>query len=135
MLLTRYEPFNLLDRFFQDDEGASFHPQANIIEKEKEYVLEVELPGLEKKDVKIEVRNNQLTIFGEKARENKYTKDGYTRYETSFGKFSRSWNLGDGIDVEKIDAQGREGVITITLPKTRTAIEKEKDEVKHIDLK
>ena len=119
MLLTRYEPFHLLDRFFEDHQRETIYPHANIIENEKEFVLEVELPGLEKKDTQIEVKDNRLTISGEKTKKVESKEEGYTRYESSYGKFSRSWSLDDGIDVEKIGAESRDGVLTITLPKKK----------------
>ncbi len=96
-------------------------PAVDLVEKTKEYTITAELPGMSEKDLDLSVRGNLLTIKGEK-KEERETKDK-DRYvsERRYGSFQRSFRLPDGVDEEGIDADFKNGVLTIRLPKTREA--------------
>jgi HSP20 family protein len=119
---------SVFDNFFRSDIfdnsslGLSYWtPAVDIAEKENEYEVNVELPGVSKDDVKITVESNVLTIRGEKKQEEKTTKNGYRRIERSYGSFQRSFRLPDTINAGKIDAVYKDGVLTVTLPKAEEA--------------
>ena len=138
MYLTKYFPnpiSSFFDRDFEKDffdEETLFTPKANITANDKGYTLSVDLPGVNKKDVSIEVKDNTLTVKGERKEEKKDKKDGYTRYESTYGKFERIWNV-ENIDTNEIKAEHKDGILSIELPKKQELIEK--DEVKKIEVR
>jgi len=107
---------NLSNRFW--DTGNN--PAANIIETEKEFRLELATPGFSKEDFKITLDKNILTVASEKENEQKDEK--CTRYEYSYGKFSRSFALPKSIDAERISAGSENGILRISLPKKKEEI-------------
>lgn len=107
---------NLSNRFW----GQGNAPATNIIETEQEFRLEIAAPGFSKEDFKITLDKNILTVSSEKETEQK--NDNYTRYEFSYGKFSRSFALPKSIDIEHISAGGENGILTISLPKKKEEI-------------
>ena len=117
-------PSFLDDSWFYED-AKSFLPKANIIEKEKEYLVEVEVPGVKKEDVDISVKDNVLTVRGEKKKEEEEKNDRYYSYESSFGSFEKSWTL-EHVEQEGIDAKFKDGVLVITLPKKKEVIDSKK---------
>jgi len=143
MALIRWTPSNslaglhneidrLFDSFFspsQEEETAvgSFLPYVDIEEKDKELVLTAELPGLKKDDIKLTIKDNLLSISGEKKQEKSENKRNYHRTERVFGKFQRSFRLPDYADQEKIDADYTEGILTLRIPKIKESIGKEID--------
>jgi HSP20 family protein len=98
-------------------EEAVFHPACDIEETNSHFVMNVDLPGVPKKDINIEVKDNQLLISGERKAERK-TKNSSERY---YGKFHRVVALPSGIDADKIEAQYQDGVLTLALPKSEAA--------------
>ncbi|MDW8480201.1 MAG: Hsp20/alpha crystallin family protein [Xanthomonadales bacterium] len=94
-----------------------FAPALDIAEDEKSYRIELELPGLEAKDVSIELEEGVLIVRGEKKLEREEKKDRYHRIERSYGQFQRMLDLPEDADAERIEASFRNGVLTITLPK------------------
>jgi len=81
-----------------------------------EYIVTADLPGLKKEEVQIEVADNALVIEGERKREEKEEKEGYKKYERTYGKFYRTVPLPEGANVEMAKAELNEGVLTITVP-------------------
>ena len=79
--------------------------------------MSAELPGVSREDLDIDVKDNRLTIKGEKKLENKTEKEGYLRVERSYGAFERSFFLDDNIDRENIKAEYKDGVLRLTLPR------------------
>ena len=128
---------NIFDPFFDTFWGDSdeekklenFSPAANIVEKKDRYDLDVILPGVKKEDVNIEIKDNILTISGERKKEHQEEKDGYYHIESSYGKFSRAWNV-EGVDSEKIQADYRDGVLKIQLPKLEEKVVTKKIAIK-----
>lgn len=100
-------------------------PMVDIIERENEFSIKVELPGVDKKDVKITVQNNVLTIKGEKRQENEIKGENYQHLERSYGVFQRSFTLPTSVHSEKIDASYNNGVLSVTIPKLEEAKPKE----------
>ena len=101
-------------------------PVVDVVEKEKEYQISAELPGLEEKDVEVSVADDMLTIKGQKKEEKEEKAKNYYLSERRYGAFQRSFQLPSGVDAEKIEANFRKGVLTVTLPKTPEAQKKEK---------
>lgn len=104
-------------------------PSANITESEKEYLIELAAPGLSKKDFKVEMDNDVLTISAEKKEEKKEGNGGYSRREYSYNSFSRSFTLPENCKSDKIDAKYEDGVLKLTLPKKEITPTKAKKEI------
>lgn len=128
-----------IDRLF-DDFGRGFPsiggarmaeltPAMDVKETDKAIEITAELPGLEEKDVEIDVSDNMLTLRGEKKAESEEQGQDFRMMERSYGSFYRSFTLPPGIDADKIQAKMSKGVLTLTLPKTPEAPRK-KIEVK-----
>jgi len=128
--LTTYggiRPFSSFDIFKEMEalENQFFGRQlpafrTDIKENDEGFVLEAELPGFAKDEIKLELRDNILTISAEHKSESEDTADGgkYLRRERSYGSFRRAFNL-KGIDVESIRASHKDGVLTLTLPREK----------------
>lgn len=129
MLSIQREMNRLFDSFFRNDEvgtGMSmWSPAVDILERDAEYEVRMELPGVRKDDVKITIENNILTIRGEKKQESSDEGKGYRRVERSYGTFERSFTLPTSVRSDKIDATVAEGVLTVRLPKAEEARPKE----------
>ncbi len=108
----------------EDSTTTSWLPPVDIVEQENEYLVHVELPGVEKNDVKINVANSVLTIKGEKKTVHE-TKEKNHRIERSYGMFQRSFTLPTSVKADKIEASYLNGVLTIIVPKAEEAKPKE----------
>jgi HSP20 family protein len=108
-----------------DGESAPWLPSVGIIERENEYRVQVELPGVNKSDVKITLQNDVLTIRGEKKKEQELKGDNYLRTERLYGAFQRSFALPSSVQSDKIEAHYDNGVLMISLPKVEAARPKE----------
>ncbi len=111
--------------------GAAFEPKVNVSESEKEIVVSAELPGMDDKDIDVSLSKNELTIQGEKKEEKEEKKESYYSMERSYGSFKRTLPLPCKVEDDKVEAQFKNGVLTITLPKAPEAIK----ETKKIDVK
>jgi HSP20 family protein len=106
-------------------EDAMWRPRVDIHESETEIDIDVELPGMKKKDITVEVKDNTLTVSGERTRDERYENaEGYTT-ERHYGRFERSFGLPDTVDAEKVTARFTNGVLTLGLPKTEKALPRE----------
>ena len=118
----RADPFQLLDSVFDGDYFPAVtarSPVVNVREKDGRYLIEAELPGVSEKDLKLELKNGHLTLSTE-TKEEKETKadDGrWIRRERREGYFSRSFELPEDADGEKIEASFKDGLLKIELPK------------------
>ncbi len=137
MTLVRWSPsrsiFNLksdMDRVFENflntdwdlsERFGDVTPVMDVEETENDYRISAELPGLKKEDVKITFQNNTLTISGEKKAEKEKKEDSYHRMERTYGKFSRSVHIPGQVMADKIDAEFKDGVLNISLPKSEEA--------------
>jgi HSP20 family protein len=107
---------NFLNAFFSD--GADYMiPAVNIKENEKHYSIELAAPGLNKEDFNINIEKNVLKISSEKENKNESENENYTRKEFSYSSFSRAFSIPESVDVEKIKASHKNGVLSIELPK------------------
>jgi HSP20 family protein len=117
------DPFSILDRVFDDEYFpvlSARSPAVDVREKDNRYFIEVELPGVSEKDLKLELKNGLLTLSTERKEERKDTKgdDGaWIRRERRESYFSRSFELPEDADGEKIEARFKDGLLTIELPK------------------
>ena len=112
----------LLDtREEQNDFLGTWSPVVDIYDKGGEVVIHAELPGMKKEDIDIRVENNVLTVRGKKERKEEVKEEGYFRAERSFGSFSRSFSLPTTVDVKKIAAEYKDGILTLSLPKAEEA--------------
>ena len=98
-------------------QDSNWQPKADIIEEAGQFLVKVDIPGVDPKDINIDFDNNALTIKGEKEAEHQEKKNNFIRYERSKGSFYRRIALPDNIDAEKISAKNKNGVLCITIPK------------------
>ncbi len=133
MDLIRWEPRrNLLRSLFDDFfdvvetpgrgrrswfEGAMWEPAIDLVDKKDNLIAKVELPGVDKKDVKISLTENNLTIQGEIKKEEETKKENYYYRERAYGNYARTISLPAEIDKEKISARFKNGILEITMPK------------------
>ena len=140
MLITRYDPFKelrnlenrLLKNYGSDNDAGigAFSPQVNTREGEFAYHVDIDLPGVQKKDIKIDIKDGHLLISGERNFKDEVKEEDYYKVETSFGKFTRSFSLPEHVDIENITASSDNGVLEVTIPKLE-----EKTNVKTIEVK
>lgn len=97
---------------------GDFFPKADMVEKEKEIEVKVDVPGIDPKKIDIEADENSLTLSGKTEEEEENEDKKFYRYERSYGEFRRDFALPSRIDPENISAKAKDGVLTITLPKT-----------------
>ena len=117
------EPTGLFESLFKDFPFRGFPsstesgmPAVDVLEKDGNLVLRAELPGMEEKDFELKLDGNVLTLKGERKLEEKEEKDNYRRIESFYGSFSRSFTLPETADRDKIKADYRNGVLTVTIP-------------------
>ncbi len=96
---------------------SSWHPAVDIYEDGDHIVIKAELPGVEKKNIHVDVNGRVLTLTGERVLERKLKEENYYRQERTFGKFERSFTLPTEIDPEKIKADFSEGVLKVNILK------------------
>ncbi len=144
MLLERREdffrPFRQLqreiDRIFEDfllpetrrSFSFGFVPEIDVYETDDAITIEVEAPGMDKKDFKVQVEDGVLRICGEKKLEREKSDRNYHVVERSYGRFERAVRLPDYVDADKVKAKYENGVLTLTLPK------KEEKKAKVVDV-
>ena len=105
-------------------------PEVNVLENAESFMIEVAAPGLEKKDFKIDLNNNVLTISSEKEAKQVDEKEKYIRREFSYSSFQRSFSLPESVDQDKIKANHKDGILKVEIPKRDEAKEKLKREIK-----
>ena len=123
-LLVRPEPFStefnrLFNTLWEQAPVASqrWVPEMDLVETEDHYLLKADLPGMKQEDVSIEWGDGALTISGERKAEYERKEKGFFRLERSFGKFSRTLTLPEGIDADRIEAAFHDGVLDVQIPK------------------
>jgi len=127
---------DLFERFFENWELSPFltaertwWPAIDVAERDDAIVVKAEMPGMKREDINIEVHGNTLTISGEKKEETEQKGASYYHSERRYGSFQRNIPLPSDVDPEKIEATHREGVLTVTVPKS------EKSKARHIPIK
>ncbi len=124
-MLMRPEPFSSdINRLFNtllggegNGELQRWSPAMDLVEADDHFVLRADLPGLTEEDVDIEIRDNALRVSGERKSEHEQRERGWYRMERSFGRFSRSLTLPDGVDPDAIAASFDRGVLEVRIPK------------------
>jgi len=117
-----FRPFYMPNIFDEDlfsglaNRTASM-PAVNIKEDESKYALELAIPGINKNDLKIDMKEDVITISSEMKKESEENSDGYKRKEFSYSAFSRSFYVPENVNKEKIEASYKDGVLYVTLPK------------------
>lgn len=135
MALVRWDPFrnvstlqDRINRLFEDAFPRSrdleddislcaWRPAVDIYESENGIVLKAELPGVKKEDVSVEIKDNVLTLKGERAEEKEVGEENYYRRERCFGSFQRSFNLEQSIQPEKVKAKFKDGILEVEIPR------------------
>ncbi len=135
MNLVRWNPWremptvhNRLNRFFDDpflrigrmDEEANlgmWNPAVDLYEKDDHFVIKAELPGVDKNDIKVDLKDRVLTLSGERTYDNEVGEENYYRKERSYGKFQRAFTLPTDVDSDKITAEFKDGVLRVEVPK------------------
>ena len=136
MALVRWEPVRelttlqnemnrLFSTFFDNPAGNGANgtslrrwvPAMDLVETEDHFVLKADLPGLGEDDVSIEIRDNALTVSGERKAEHESRERGWYRVERQFGRFSRSLTLPEGVDADRVEAEFDKGVLQVRIPK------------------
>jgi HSP20 family protein len=112
------------------DKAWDIAPAVDVAEKEKEFEITAELPGLDDKNVEVKLSNGTLTIKGEKNEEKEEREKDYYLSERRYGSFVRSFSVPEGVNADKIEANFAKGVLTIKLPKTAEAQAEKKIPVK-----
>jgi HSP20 family protein len=133
-----YQPWNLMNQFRQDmdkffdhydrqseDQSAiatsAWLPAVDIKEEAQQFVIQADIPGVDPKDIELSMENAVLTIKGERQSENQDEGKNYKRVERTSGSFYRRFSLPDTADPEKISANGKNGVLQISIPKRELA--------------
>lgn len=109
------------DTWDEEIRESLWSPAVDVTEGEKEYIVRMELPGVDRKDVSLSTRDNILTVRGEKRRASESKDSSFHRLERAYGSFQRSFTLPGMVEKEKTEATFRDGVLEVVLPKTRTA--------------
>jgi len=135
MTITRYSHWNqphrfqdelkqVFDRFFTEDETdqsnvvtSQWTPRVDVKEEDKRFVILADIPGVDPKDIEVSMDKGILTIRGERKTETEQQNGKLTRIERSYGAFYRRFALPDSADAEGISANGKHGVLEITIPK------------------
>lgn len=101
-----------------DEASGMMSPRVDVIDREAEVLVRAEVPGVEKKDLKVELTGQMLTIGGERHREEKEEKGDYFHSEIAHGSFNRTIRLPQDVTLDKASAEFKDGVLEVHLPKT-----------------
>lgn len=107
--------------FFGVEQSGRRAPRVNVQEDDHNIKLTFEIPGLEKSEIKVLVKDNVLSVTAERKVETEHNENGFTRKEFSVGQFSRSFTLPDTVNVEKVSADYKDGLLVVELPKLEEA--------------
>ena len=114
--LFRWDPFLEMAPFAPAEE-MGFDVAFDVKETPDAYVFKADLPGIKNEDLDVKLANNRLTVTGKREAEKREKTETYYTYERSYGNFMRSFTLPEGVEGEKVAADLKDGVLTITLPK------------------
>ena len=139
MSIVRYEPWGLLNQLQREidtlfdtrrggEEGSpiaatsDWTPAVDIKEEADRFVIHADVPGVDPKDIEVNMENGVLTIKGQRESEKKEEREGYKRIERVRGSFFRRFSLPDTADAEKINAKAKNGVLELVIPKHQRVI-------------
>jgi HSP20 family protein len=112
--LMRWDPFA---EMMPSATGAAFVPSFDVKETKDAYVFTADLPGVKESDLELSLTGNRLTISGKREEETKQQDDRWYTFERSYGAFSRSFTLPEGVDADNVEAQLKDGVLRVSVPK------------------
>ena len=117
--MTRFfdDPFMRLGRMTDDESMGMWNPAVDLYEKDDHFVIKAELPGVDKNDIKVDLKDRVLTLSGERTYDNEIKEENYYRKERSYGKFQRAFRLPADVDSDKIKAEFKDGVLQVEVPK------------------
>lgn len=118
--LMAWDPFREMQMLVPANAGA-FYPSFDVKETKEGYVFKADVPGVKESDVEVTLTGQRLTISGKRQSEHEEKSDTYYTYERSYGDFSRSFTLPDGIDAKTMTADLKDGVLTVAVGKTAEA--------------
>ena len=137
MKLAKWDPFQEVDELmgryskpldwpFRGGRGlmtrsSDWAPRVDISETDEKFIVKAEVPGIDRKDIKIHVEDHILSIQGENKQEKEEEGEQFTRVERYYGTFNRSFSLPENVDEGKIDAEFKNGLLTLTIPKTESS--------------
>ena len=111
------EPFFRSGRSDDELSLGSWNPAVDMFEDDDKIVIKAELPGVDKKDISVDVQDRVLTLSGERNYDHEVKEENYYRRERSYGKFQRTFTLPADVDSDKIKAEFKDGVLQIEIPK------------------
>ena len=114
--LIEWDPFAEMIPYVRG-EGAELNPSFDVKETPDAYVFKADVPGVKEQDLEMSLTGNRLTISGHREREERKEDERVFAYECSYGSFTRSFTLPEGIDADHVDADLRDGVLTVRVPK------------------
>ena len=135
-VLTRWDPFrefttlqDRMNRLFRDNYGegqealstSTFAPPVDVYEDEHNVTLKIEVPGIDEKDIDVQIENNLLTVHGERKFENEEKEENFRRVERQYGSFTRSFTLPNTVNPEQVQARYDKGILKIQLAKKAEA--------------
>ncbi|MFA7381070.1 MAG: Hsp20/alpha crystallin family protein [Bacteroidia bacterium] len=123
---------SMVGDFFPDtaSDNRFFSPKVDIVEKDNQFEVHASLPGLKKEDIKIDLKNDVLTISGERKFQNEQKEAKYHLVESHYGSFSRSFSLPETVNKESIQAEFKDGILNLILPKAEPKDNSLKIEIK-----
>lgn len=125
--LVRWDPFGAMTPSFASFEAATFAPDFDVKETKEAFVFTADVPGVKENDLDVRLTQNRLTISGKRESEKTEKTDQYYATERNYGSFSRSFTLPDGVLTDKIAAELKGGVLTLSIPKKPEAQPKKID--------
>ncbi len=137
-----YDPFRLLREAFDLEpfrggstgETAAWAPHFEVLERKDGYVFRADLPGVAEKDLDITLTENRLVISGKREAEQRNQGETFYAYERTFGSFSRGFSLPDGVDGENVQAELKDGVLSLVVPK-KPEVQPKKIEIRPLKIK
>ena len=135
-VLTRWDPFrefttlqDRMNRLFRDNYGegqealstSTFAPPVDVYEDEHNVTLKIEVPGIDEKDIDVQIENNLLTVHGERKFEKEEKEENFRRVERQYGSFTRSFTLPNTVNPEQVQAHYDKGILKIQLAKKAEA--------------
>jgi len=139
-MLVKFDPFREIKELerkiyntlpaIDNNAISTFTPAVNTREDEKAYYIEIDLPGVKKENINIDLNDKVLTISGERKFKEKVKRENYYKIETTFGKFERSFSIPEDADIDQIEAKNENGVLEIIIPKIKKETPKKRIKIK-----
>lgn len=113
------DPFFRMARMDQNPDLGLWNPAVDLYEKDDFFVIKAELPGVDKNDINVDLKDRVLTLSGERSHDNEVKEENYYRKERSYGKFQRTFTLPADVNSDKITAEFKDGVLRVEVPKPK----------------